>query len=179
MDGSNWEFHSSSQIQTSLVIYSFSSSITICKCYWTWDKTCNNSNSTSCDKETTSCDSKEREERKEDPVKRRKMEEETAYYLKLNTANLQKMKDHLEAVKLKLKELKEKKKQKEKMKKKFWGLFMFYTIESIYSFCLLSCQQMTLRRMTMTNTQEYTHSRGTNESFILSLIWVICKYYWL
>ena len=62
---------------------------------------------------------KEREERKEDPVKRRKMEEETAYYLKLNTANLQKMKDHLEAVKLKLKELKEKKKQKEKMKKKF------------------------------------------------------------
>ena len=58
MDGSNWEFHSSSQIQTSLVIYSFSSSITICKCYWTWDKTCNNSNSTSCDKETTSCDSK-------------------------------------------------------------------------------------------------------------------------
>lgn len=58
MDGSNWEFHSSSQIQTSLIIYSFSSSITICKCYWTWDKTCNNSNSTSCDKETTSCDSK-------------------------------------------------------------------------------------------------------------------------
>ena len=51
-----------------------------------------------------------------DPVKRRKMEEETAYYLKLNTANLQKMKDHLEAVKLKLKELKEKKKQKEKQK---------------------------------------------------------------
>ena len=62
---------------------------------------------------------REREERGEDPVKRRKIEEESAFYLKMNTSNLQEMKDHLEAVKLRMKELKEKKKQKEKMKKKF------------------------------------------------------------
>lgn len=47
----------------------------------------------------------------------RLMKEEDKYYLRINTENLQMMKDHLEKVKLKMKEMKEKK----KIKKKAWS----------------------------------------------------------
>lgn len=47
----------------------------------------------------------------------RLMKEEDKYYLRINTENLQMMKDHLEKVKLKMKEMKEKK----KIKKKTWS----------------------------------------------------------
>lgn len=59
----------------------------------------------------------EKEKRKKDEKKMRLMKEEDKFYLRINTENLQMMKDHLEKVKLKMKEMKEKK----KIKKKTWS----------------------------------------------------------
>lgn len=60
------------------------------------------------------CSIEEKEKRKKDEKKMRLMKEEDKYYLRINTENLQMMKDHLEKVKLKMKEMKEKKKIKKK-----------------------------------------------------------------
>ena len=60
----------------------------------------------------------EREKRLGEEEKRRRVEEENEIYLKVNTDNLQEMKDHLELIRQRMKEQKEKKKQKEKVTKK-------------------------------------------------------------
>lgn len=60
------------------------------------------------------CSREEKERRGEEEKRRRVLEEENSKYLGMNTENLQMMKDHLEKVKLKMKELKEKKKMKKK-----------------------------------------------------------------
>lgn len=56
----------------------------------------------------------EKEKRMESPSKMRFIQEENNYYLKMNSDNLQMMKDHFEVVKMKMKEMKEKKKTKKK-----------------------------------------------------------------
>jgi hypothetical protein len=61
---------------------------------------------------------KDREKRMQSDERRGKVEKEDAYYLKINTENLQKLKDDLESIKLRMKEMKEKKMKKEKNRKK-------------------------------------------------------------
>lgn len=56
----------------------------------------------------------ERESRVNDGDKRMRLKKEDEYYLKLNNANLDELKAHLEALKLRMKEMKEKKKLKKK-----------------------------------------------------------------
>ena len=56
----------------------------------------------------------EKEKRVLSAAKRNRIAEENAYYLKINTENLQAMKDHLESIKQKMKERTEKKKNRKK-----------------------------------------------------------------
>ena len=56
----------------------------------------------------------ERESRANESDKRMRLKKEDEYYLSLNTTNLEELKAHLEALKLRMKEMKEKKKLKKK-----------------------------------------------------------------
>lgn len=56
----------------------------------------------------------ERESRANENDKRMRLKKEDEYYLTLNNTNLEELKAHLEALKLRMKEMKEKKKLKKK-----------------------------------------------------------------
>ena len=56
----------------------------------------------------------ERENNGKDGDKRMRLKKEDEYYLSVNNANLEELKAHLEALKLRMKEMKEKKKSKKK-----------------------------------------------------------------
>ncbi len=64
------------------------------------------------------CSKEEKEAKAANPTKRMRIKEEDALFLKWNTDNLHMMKERLEAIKQKMKEIKERKTKKEKTKKK-------------------------------------------------------------